>query len=52
MCNDGYGLHGRYVNLLIPGEDNVLTVCEVVVFGRRVRQVCWLFLSMFVWYAN
>ncbi|XP_062523611.1 uncharacterized protein LOC134198266 [Corticium candelabrum] len=38
MCNDGYGLHGRYVNLLIPGEDNVLTVCEVVVFGRRVRQ--------------
>ena len=52
MCNDGYGVRGRYVNLRIPLKNSLLTVCEVVVFGRRERQVCWLFLSMFVWYAN
>ena len=48
MCNNGYGVRGRYVNLLIPGRNKFLTVCEVIVFGRRERQVCWLSFSMFV----
>ncbi|XP_043101309.1 fucolectin-like [Puntigrus tetrazona] len=30
-CN---GLEGRYVNLIIPGDMKILTLCEVEVFGK------------------
>ena len=39
MCNAGYGVKGRYVNLLIPGDNKILTFCELMVFGTRDKQV-------------
>ncbi|XP_048039126.1 uncharacterized protein LOC125263968 [Megalobrama amblycephala] len=30
-CN---GMEGRYVNLIIPGDKKILTLCEVEVFGK------------------
>ncbi|KAL0189904.1 hypothetical protein M9458_017003, partial [Cirrhinus mrigala] len=31
LCND---LEGRYVNLFIPGDSKVLTLCEVEIYGE------------------
>ncbi len=30
-CN---GMEGRYVNLIIPGDMKILTLCEVEVYGE------------------
>jgi hypothetical protein len=38
MCNDGAGLKGRYVNILLPGDNKVLTICEVMVFGMEDKK--------------
>ena len=39
MCNDGAGLKGRYVNILVSGDNKVITLCEVMVFTKKDRQV-------------
>uniref|UniRef100_A0A8C1J2M5 Fucolectin tachylectin-4 pentraxin-1 domain-containing protein n=1 Tax=Cyprinus carpio TaxID=7962 RepID=A0A8C1J2M5_CYPCA len=33
ICND---MEGRYVNLIIPGDSRILTLCEVEVYGEGV----------------
>ncbi|KAL0189949.1 hypothetical protein M9458_017048, partial [Cirrhinus mrigala] len=30
------GMEGRYVNLIIPGDMKILTLCEVEVYGQGV----------------
>ncbi|XP_016117588.1 fucolectin-1-like, partial [Sinocyclocheilus grahami] len=30
------GMEGRYVNLIIPGDMKILTLCEVEVFGKGI----------------
>ncbi|KAM9309956.1 uncharacterized protein KZ484_025880 [Pholidichthys leucotaenia] len=32
-CNGKNGMDGRYVNIVIPGRDEFLTLCEVEVYG-------------------
>lgn len=30
------GMDGRYVNIMIPGIEKILTLCEVEVYGSRL----------------
>ncbi|RXN14159.1 hypothetical protein ROHU_009160 [Labeo rohita] len=34
------GMEGRYVNLIIPGDMKILTLCEVEVYGQGPSQHC------------
>ncbi|KAH0617338.1 hypothetical protein JD844_015390 [Phrynosoma platyrhinos] len=38
LCCDG--LKGRYVSLVIPGRTEYLTLCELEVYGSRLRDEC------------
>lgn len=43
-------LDGQYVNVLLPGENHILTVCEVEVYavseGKSVTCNVWVFYSI------
>nr|BAK38714.1 F-type lectin [Oplegnathus fasciatus] len=36
QCNGINGMDGRYVNIIIPGRQEYLTLCEVEVYGSRL----------------
>uniref|UniRef100_A0A8C1JQ74 Fucolectin tachylectin-4 pentraxin-1 domain-containing protein n=1 Tax=Cyprinus carpio TaxID=7962 RepID=A0A8C1JQ74_CYPCA len=36
------GMEGRYVNLIIPGDMKILTLCEVEVFGKGILYLYYL----------
>ncbi|XP_044065513.1 fucolectin-3-like [Siniperca chuatsi] len=36
QCNMMKGIDGRYVNIVIPGREEFLTLCEVEVYGSRL----------------
>ena len=37
-CN---GMAGRFVNIVIPGQKKILTLCEVEVFGVEYGIIAW-----------